>query len=56
MSQELEHACPNCETAKTFYRSASTNLHLGLKTKWQCPDCEYAFVMVDGDIDSSASA
>jgi predicted RNA-binding Zn-ribbon protein involved in translation (DUF1610 family) len=56
MSQELEHHCPSCGEEKTFYRSASTHLHLGLKTKWGCPDCDYRFVLIDGDIDSSAKA
>lgn len=56
MSQELRHHCPNCEEEKTFYRAASTHLHLGLKTKWSCPDCDYRFVLIDGDIDSSAEA
>jgi len=55
MSMELEHACPNCESERTFYRSAATNIHLGLKTKWYCPECHYGFVRIDGDIDSSAA-
>lgn len=56
MSQEMEHYCPNCDGKKTFYRAASTHLHLGLKTKWSCPDCDYRFVLIDGDIDSSVQA
>ena len=55
MAMELEHNCPVCGKERTFYRSASTTLHLGEKTKWACPDCFYGFVLVDG-IDSSASA
>ncbi len=54
MSQELVHDCPSCDTERTFYRAASTNLHLGLKTKWYCPECSWGFVRIDGDIDSSA--
>lgn len=56
MARELEHSCPRCETERTFYRAAATNLHLGLKTKWYCPECGYGFIRIDGNIDSSASA
>lgn len=52
MAMELERECPNCGGERTFYRSAAMNLHLGLKTKWACPDCDYGFVQVDG-IDTS---
>ena len=55
MTLELEHDCPVCEGERTFYRTASTNLHLGLKVKWRCPDCDYGFIQIDG-IDSSVSA
>ncbi len=54
MSLELDHACPDCGEERTFYRAASTTLHLGTKVKWQCPDCEYGFVRIDG-IDSSTA-
>lgn len=53
MSQELDYECPQCGTEKTFYRTASTNLHLGEKTKWSCPDCDFRFVRIDGDINSA---
>lgn len=56
MSQELEHDCPACGETRTFYRAASTSLHLGEKVKWHCPDCDYGFIRIDGDIDSSQSA
>ena len=49
MSLETEQYCPECETDQTFYRTASTTLHLGEKTKWACEDCGYAFASV-GDI------
>jgi len=52
MAQELDHYCPSCEGERTFWRAASTNLHLGEKVKWRCPDCNYAFLLIDG-IDSS---
>lgn len=56
MALELDQYCPDCGEEKTFYRAASTHLHLGEKTKWHCPDCEYGFVRIDGDIDTSQSA
>lgn len=55
MASELEHECPRCGQERTFYRSASTTLHLGLKTKWRCPECGYGLVRVDGEIDSSTA-
>lgn len=59
MTMELDHECPQCGEEKTFYRAASTTLHLGTKIKWHCPDCDYGFVRIDGDrddpIDSSAA-
>lgn len=48
MAQELERDCPDCEAERTFYRAASTTLHLGEKVKWRCPECSYAFVQIDG--------
>lgn len=56
MASELEHDCPRCSGPRTFYRVASTTLHLGEKTKWNCPDCGFALVRIDGDIDSAAVA
>ena len=53
MSLELTHDCPSCDDEETFYRAASTTLHLGEKTKWRCPNCSYTFVKING-IDSSA--
>jgi rubredoxin len=53
MASEIERSCPECNAERTFYRAASTELHLGLKTKWRCPDCGYGFVRVDGDVDTS---
>ena len=55
MASELDHDCPNCGEERTFYRTAAMNLHLGLKTKWACPECQYGFIRIGGDI-SSASA
>lgn len=52
MATELERTCPACGTERTFYLAANTELHLGEKTKWTCPDCEYGFVRIDGDVDT----
>jgi len=52
MAQELDHQCPECDAEKTFWRVASTTLHLGEKVKWRDGDCGYSFVTVDG-IDTS---
>ncbi|MFB6161251.1 MAG: hypothetical protein ABEJ61_08755 [Haloferacaceae archaeon] len=48
MALEMEHTCPDCETVRPFYRTAATTLHLGEKTKWRCPECEFGFVQVNG--------
>ncbi|WP_169302384.1 DUF7838 family putative zinc beta-ribbon protein [Halorientalis salina] len=55
MSMDREQYCPHCEAEQTFYRAASTTLHLGEKVKWHCPDCDYGYVTING-IDTSASA
>ena len=55
MTMELDHKCPACGEERTFWRAASTHLHLGETTKWRCPDCEFGFVRIDG-IDSTAEA
>ena len=36
--------------------AASTELHLGRKVKWRCPECDYAFVRIDSEVDSGAEA
>jgi transposase-like protein len=54
MSLEMEHGCPECGEATEFYRAASTTVHLGEKTKWRCTECDYGFVLIDGEVDSSA--
>jgi rubredoxin len=54
MAREIEHGCPDCDAEQSFYRTASTTLHLGTKTKWRCPECEFGLVLIDG-IDSTAA-
>jgi rubredoxin len=53
MSLETQHYCPECGEERTFWRTASTLVHLGEKTKWQCGECDYGFVRI-GDIESDA--
>jgi rubredoxin len=53
MSLEMDHECPSCGEVRSFWLTASTKLHLGEKTKWVCPECEYGLVVIDG-IDSAA--
>lgn len=55
MSLELTHYCPSCGEDHAFYRTGSTLVHLGEKTKWNCPECDYGFVKID-DIESDADA
>lgn len=55
MSKELRRECPSCEVERTFWRTASTNLHLGKKVKWQCSECEFGFVTIDDTVDTGAS-
>ena len=49
----LERVCPECGDEREFYRAASTELHLGEKTKWRCPECSYGFVRIDGEVDTA---
>lgn len=55
MSLELERTCPVCGEERTFYRAASTTLHLGKKVKWCCPECDYRFVRIDDEVDTGAA-
>ncbi len=51
---ELEHDCPEC-SADTFYRAASTTVHLGEKIKWHCTNCSYGFVRIDDAVNTSTA-
>jgi ribosomal protein L37AE/L43A len=55
MSLELEHDCPECGETRTFYRAASTLVHLGEKVKWHCSSCDYGFVKIDNTVDTSTA-
>jgi rubredoxin len=52
MSLELERECPECGGPRTFWKAASTTLHLGTKQKWQCSGCGFGFVRIDGTVDT----
>ena len=56
LERELIEGCPHCGET-TFYRAASTEIHLGEKVKWRCTgeDCDYAFVQIGSDIDSTTA-
>jgi len=55
MSLELEQECPECGETREFYRAASTTMHLGEKTKWHCPECDYGFVRIDDEVDTASA-
>jgi len=55
MSLEMDHYCPVCEETRSFWLTASTELHLGEKTKWRCPECDYGLVLIGEGVDSSAA-
>lgn len=53
MALEREWRCPACGVERTFYRTASTTLHLGEKTKWACEECNYGIVRIDDAVDTA---
>jgi predicted RNA-binding Zn-ribbon protein involved in translation (DUF1610 family) len=56
MAMSVEHYCSTCGEYRTFWRAASTGLHLGEKVKYRCEACDAAFVRVDGEVDTGAEA
>ena len=56
MAMERAAHCPHCDAERSFWRVASTELHLGEKVKWRCPECDYGFVRIGGTVDTSAGA
>lgn len=56
MSGKLIQTCPRCGEEREFYLAATTNLHLGKKKKWHCPECDYGFVQIDSVVDTRSSA
>lgn len=54
MGMELERDCPECGSSG-FWRTASTNMHLGTKVKWSCNECDYGFVTIDETVDTTTA-
>jgi rubredoxin len=54
MGLELERECPECG-GTNFWLTASTLVHLGEKTKWDCTNCEYGFVKIDETVDTAGA-
>ena len=55
MSLELEQVCPECGESRTFWKTATTILHLGTKQKWQCGECGFGFVRIDDSVDTGTA-
>ncbi|MFB6176894.1 MAG: hypothetical protein ABEI99_07085 [Halobaculum sp.] len=55
MALEMTRECPECGEEQTFWKTASMEVHIGEKTKWRCSECDYGFVLIDGEngVDSS---
>jgi transposase-like protein len=51
---KLERHCPRCEADRTFGLAATTQMHLGKKSKWHCPECDFGFVTIDGAVDTAS--
>ena len=56
LKRALDGGCPRCGE-RIFYQTASTELQIGEKLKWRCTteDCDYTFVCIGGDIDSTTT-
>ncbi|WP_225334751.1 DUF7838 family putative zinc beta-ribbon protein [Halomicrobium urmianum] len=52
----VERYCPRCGEDRTFWKVASTTMHLGEKTKYRCEECNYGFVRIDDVVDTSVEA
>jgi len=55
MGLEMEHECPSCGETRSFWKTASTEVHIGTKVKWDCPECDFGFVQIDDEIDTSTA-
>jgi hypothetical protein len=49
------HEWPRCGETLAFWKTASTELHLGRKEKWRCPECDFGFVRIDGAVDTGTA-
>lgn len=48
-------ACPVCGEETTHRLVARTRLHIGIKRKWRCEDCEHQLVMINGTAQSASN-
>ncbi len=55
MSLELTHECPECGETQTFWKTATTQLHLGTKQKFQCSECGFGFVRIGGAVNTGVA-
>lgn len=55
MSLEAEFECSRCGGTETFWKTASTEMHLGQKVKWDCTECSYGIVRIDDAVDTSVA-
>jgi len=55
MALEMKADCPVCGETRTFWKTARTKIHLGTKRKWDCAECGYGFVRIDGTVDTSTA-
>ena len=55
MSKTLARECPRCDAEREFFRAANTEVHIGEKVKWHCPECDHGFVRIDGTVDTSTA-
>lgn len=53
MNMERDAECPRCGAPRTFWRVASTEVHLGEKVKWRCEECDYGLVRIDGAVNTA---
>lgn len=49
MEKTAERHCPQCGRTRTFDRVARTQMHLGTKVKWRCPECGFSVVNIRPD-------
>ena len=50
MAPSGELFCPECEAETSHRLVARTKLHLGVKRKWRCENCEHRVVTINNSI------
>lgn len=51
MALELDRDCPECG-GDSFWKTASTLVTIGKKVKYDCNECDFGFVTIDGTVDT----